>query len=376
MAGMTEGTARPLPKGYIKTLDGWRAIAITLVIVSHQFGLAHCAGTDGVTCRLLTAGNPGVQLFFALSGFLICSRLLDERYLTGSISLRDFYVRRAFRIFPAALLYLSAVGLLGLIGALAVRPGEVMASALFARNYFPPEPGWYTTHFWSLAVEEHFYLVWPAVLVLVPARRVGRVAIGAAVAVAIWRSIDARFGVTISWFSPGVAFFRTDRRLDGLLVGCALAVAFQNPSWRERAARLLPTPALLILLGTFILTRSVPTQVTIAVLLVAGTVAAPSTVLGRALESPAFRWVGRLSYSLYLWQQIFSAPPQNGADHWHRLPYSVIPTVLLAWASYRFIERPMLRIGHRIAPPVREGRPELERESSQLAELPAFTSGD
>jgi peptidoglycan/LPS O-acetylase OafA/YrhL len=360
VAAVTDVSARPLPRGYIETLDGWRAVAISLVIVSHQYGLAHCAGADGLTCRLLTAGNPGVQLFFALSGFLICSRLLDERQLTGHISLRDFYVRRAFRILPAALVYLGVVAALGMAGVLNVRPGELAASALFARNYLPPEPGWYTTHFWSLAVEEHFYLLWPAVVVLLPTRRVGRVALGAAIAVAVWRSVDARLGISTGWFIEGVSFFRTDRRLDGLLLGCALAVAFREPEWRARAARFLPVPVLLIALGTFVLTRSVPGQVGLAVVLVAGTVAAPHSVLGGFLERPLLRWLGRLSYSLYLWQQLFSVSPLESADLWHRLPFSLFPTVLLAWASYRLIERPMLRIGHSVAPPVREGRPELQ----------------
>ena len=354
-------SARPTPSGYIPTLDGWRAVAIALVIVSHQFGLAYCGKADGIACRIVTAGNPGVQLFFALSGFLICGRLLDDREITGSLHLRAFYIRRAFRILPAALTYLAAVAALAAAGVIVAGRAEIIASVLFARNYLPTDSGWYTGHFWSLAVEEHFYLLWPALLLIISVKRTGRIALGAAIAIMVWRSADARIHLSAHWFPPGVDFFRTDRRLDGLLAGCALAVAFRGVRWRAFAARWLPTPVLLTMLAAFILTRSLPAQVLLATLLVAGTVAAPNGMLGGVLEQAALRWVGRLSYSLYLWQELFSSPPTEPWSAWRRLPLSLVGTVLVAYLSYRLVERPFIRLGHRIAPPIREGHAEDHR---------------
>ena len=158
-------------QGYLPTLDGWRAIAILAVILDHivtwQFRYAH-----PTLFKFTRTGPNGVSLFFAISGFLICSRLLEEENATGKISLRGFYIRRASRIVPAALTYLLVIGLLGFAGYILVSPWDWWSSVLFFRNYLPPDMisrGWggYTMHYWSLAVEEHFYLLWPGLLVFV-----------------------------------------------------------------------------------------------------------------------------------------------------------------------------------------------------------------
>jgi peptidoglycan/LPS O-acetylase OafA/YrhL len=99
--------------------------------------------------------------------------LLDENERTGGISLRSFYTRRVFRIIPPAFAYLATIALLAIVGVIYVSPREWLSSLFFSRNYIliPPNAGWYTGHFWSLAVEEHFYLIWPAALIALGARR-------------------------------------------------------------------------------------------------------------------------------------------------------------------------------------------------------------
>src|SRR4051812_354276 len=158
-------------KGYIPTLDGWRAIAILGVMASHAgHSYSEAYGRESFFDRI-AAGTHGVNLFFAISGLLITSRLLEEWDNTGSVSLRRFYTRRAFRILPPALLYLACVALLGVFGFLPMVREEFLAATLFFRNYLPvilgPNgAGFFTSHYWSLGVEEHFYLFWPALLLV------------------------------------------------------------------------------------------------------------------------------------------------------------------------------------------------------------------
>ncbi len=122
--------------GYLPTLDGWRAIAIAAVLLDH--------GTEMLFRRsswysYLRTGPNGVSLFFAISGFLICSRLLEEEQLCGRISLKGFYIRRACRILPAAFTYLAVLALLAVCGLVIVTPLEWWSCILFFRNYLPPE---------------------------------------------------------------------------------------------------------------------------------------------------------------------------------------------------------------------------------------------
>ncbi len=137
----------------IPCLDGFRCLAILLVIVCHSLP----------DCNPPWLGKLGVDIFFGLSGFLITALLLNERAQTGRIDLAAFYKRRAFRILPPALVFLAAVG----IGGLFKTRLELAATLLFFRNYLPIQHGSYATgHLWSLAVEEHFYMLWPGLLVL------------------------------------------------------------------------------------------------------------------------------------------------------------------------------------------------------------------
>ena len=216
--------------GYLPTLDGWRAIAIVAVLLDHTVeysGLGHYPKLLSLT----HTGPNGVSLFFAISGFLICSRLLEEKRAFGQISLRGFYIRRACRILPPAMFYLLVIGALSLCGLIIVSPGEWWSSALFFRNYLPGDwinRGWggYTIHYWSLAVEEHFYFLWPAALVFLGKKRARWFALSLAFAVAAWRTWD----FNRHWFDrliPGLLFgSRTDVRMDALLLGCVAANQF------------------------------------------------------------------------------------------------------------------------------------------------------
>ena len=159
-------------RAYLHSLDGWRAIAVGAVMLDH----AQPFGPRFVQHHLQNNGAEGVWLFFAISGLLICSRMIAEESTYGRVSLRNFYIRRAFRILPAALLYLLVIALLGSLNVLPFDLPSWLGAVFFYRNYwhyfFGANAGsWFTGHFWSLSVEEQFYLLWPAALLLLGKRK-------------------------------------------------------------------------------------------------------------------------------------------------------------------------------------------------------------
>lgn len=331
---------------YIPTLDGWRAVAILLVIGAHL--VTATAGSPSGGAPL--SGQLGVNIFFGLSGFLITSRLLAER----PISLRRFYLRRVFRILPPALSYLAILGILAAFGLIPIYPKELLGAACFFRNYMPPNlpagGGWYTGHFWSLAIEEHFYLFWPPLLKRVRGGALP-VAIGVAVAGATWRLIELLreghlYGHTLIGFP-----WRTDIRVDALMCGAAVAIAYPRISkWLTAPLWVLAA----VLYGLVVARYGVrPTiwQSALVPILIAGTVARPKDVVGRLLDAAPVRWIGRLSYSLYLWQQLWMPPSWfphtlGAAQTW---PLDLVCLFACATASYFFLERPLVRFGHRLA---------------------------
>ena len=342
--------------GYIPTLDGWRAVAIFWVLVGHDraWRLAWFSNH-----WLRENRSRGVQLFFALSGFLICTRLLREESRFGAISLRSFYTRRLFRIQPAAMTYLFVVILLSLAGIIPVYWPGIAGAALMVRNIWPTELHagfWYTAHFWSLAAEEHFYLLLPGFLVLIRRRRLAILSV-LAVALETWRRIVIATPQLQKGFEWQVAQ-RTDVVLGGILLGSVFAVALTHGRLLRIAKSFLQPWVAVLYTGLvfFELDRhhSATVQaviVTVYPLLIVGTSLHPETFLSRLLELAPIRFIGRISYSLYIWQQLFFPGDDPVA------PHSFHSHVFMCWgatfacaiASYYLIETPLVRRGHRIA---------------------------
>src|SRR4051794_40093593 len=127
--------------GHLPTLDGWRGVAVLMVIVFHAFG--------STVPALKPLGGLGVSIFFALSGLLICNRLLAEHHKSDRIDLRAFYIRRAFRILPPALVFLATLAVVSALVVPLAYSSELLSCLFFWRNYYT-SAGWYTGHFWSL----------------------------------------------------------------------------------------------------------------------------------------------------------------------------------------------------------------------------------
>ncbi|MBK8322657.1 MAG: acyltransferase [Betaproteobacteria bacterium] len=229
----------PTPR-HLPSLDGLRGVAILLVLC-HQFDRIQVTAATGPGVRIfdyaLNVGWIGVQLFFVLSGFLITGILMDAKGCPNFI--RNFYVRRALRIFPlyfgALMVFLVALPNLGLAPK---SWGEVdFAYWVFLSNWFGGEA---LPHFWSLAVEEQFYFAWPFVVLALNARQVGAVCLALAVASLMARILMVGFGV-----SPDAIYQVTLSRLDALALGGAAAVLIRLP--QGVLARLRDPAALWIL---------------------------------------------------------------------------------------------------------------------------------
>lgn len=307
---------------YVPELDGLRGIAVLLVV------LVHCKVPG------FAGGFLGVDVFFVLSGYLITSILLAE-HRAGAIDLRRFYWRRALRLYPALLLMLTVY----LIVAPILWPGkphwrDALLAGFYLSDYsyaFIQAPH-YLSHTWSLAVEEHFYMLWPPLLILALRKRpadLSQILLVALLAAIAWRwySIDALRGV----------YFRFDSRLPGLLAGCWLATARPRLRLPERPVAWLGLGMLIFVVATAItggrgsVTYSIPMAEAASVLLIYGAASLPFLAQAKLVE------IGRLSYGIYLWH----APLMYAVQDWswpEKLLFVSVASFIAAWVSYHTVE--------------------------------------
>lgn len=332
------------------SLDGARAVSIGLVVLSHMKGSVPFLiwldpDAPSRYGRYFDFGNLGVRVFLVISGFLITSLLLREQARTGSISLKQFYLRRLFRIVPAYWTYLLAVAVIAPFG-LATANWHTLTEAFFYLGDYRWLGG-ALGHTWSLSVEEQFYLLWAPLVVLLGTRNVRLACLALLLMGPTFRLLsDAGLWPTSSKY----AF---EAVCDALASGCALALLRERvwalPLYR-RAVR-SQAPWTLALLALVLMTQLVPywvrdlfgiplLNISIAMLLDLY-MRSPELRVGRLLNAPFAIWLGTVSYSVYLWQQLFV-----WADI--PLPLRVIAILACASASYYLVEQPFLRLRTRI----------------------------
>jgi peptidoglycan/LPS O-acetylase OafA/YrhL len=330
------GSGRAIP-----SLDGARCISIFFVLASHLGG----TGAYPTYAPLAHLGHFGVRIFFVISGYLITSILLGEIAKTGTISLARFYFRRTMRLFPAAYAFILVVAILAHRGIVTLGHNDLAFAATYTMNCHA-KPAWYLGHLWSLAIEEQFYLVWPFTLRRLGVRKAGRLLGGLLVCAPFIRLASPYVGT-----AAGLLVYS-----DCLATGCLLAIFRKELSASSAYQRVLNSRWLwLAPVGTIAANYIPSTKVTwligetmmnigIAVCL-DWVMRNPERRIGRILNQPAVTFVGVLSYSLYLWQQVFLSAGSSAALC--RFPVNVAMAFALAMASYILLETPFLRLRSR-----------------------------
>ena len=363
---------------YWPALDGLRGLAIIVVVLHNTTGI-EVRGTlpQKLWTFVVDAGWVGVQLFFVLSGFLITGILLRNR--GKARALRSFYARRALRIFP--LYYLFLIGrflVIPLFVASAAVPfGEELPFWLYLSNWgdlLAKTPLAAMGHFWSLAVEEQFYLVWPALAMVLRVRTFAWVCVGIAIV-----ALASRIGMRVTGVPDKWMYSATFARADALALGALVAIGFCNEQARELYRRLRRPGAIVAGVGLAAvmayahglsrfawLVQTIGYSLLAVLFAVLVAEAATETPRGwRAwLAHPALRLIGRYSYAIYiihvlvkyvLLHQVFAHPPGLDSAHPILVDMAFISVVgaisfTLAALSFVAIERPMLRLKNRVAP--------------------------
>ncbi|MES2411378.1 MAG: acyltransferase [Bacteroidota bacterium] len=332
----------PPSLGYVPSLDGLRAIAVLMVMLLH----AHF--------QLGKGGGLGVDMFFALSGFLITTLLLEENQKNNRISLGSFYIRRTFRLFPALYFMLLVV----LIYALVFSNGakqiiilkEVFASGVYVNNisYLWDFESLILAHTWSLGVEEQFYFVWPLLLMLSlrflsPNKLL----------------LALLFFIPLIWMIKITDYFPILWGLihESLFIGCLFALL----RWTGRLPVKIPNLVTLLFFIAAIVIGVFPITVyhdlveynlrfvggLLSIIIIIGLVDASNSMLSKLLSSRFLVFIGKISYALYLWHV-----PVFRWFAWHStLPASVafilkfVVTFLIAIVSLELIEKRSMKIG-------------------------------
>ncbi|MFT5249449.1 MAG: peptidoglycan/LPS O-acetylase OafA/YrhL [bacterium] len=337
----------------IPSLDGLRAIAVLLVIVSHF-------NTDWVN------GGLGVMIFFVLSGFLITWLLLKESDKKGTVSLKNFYIRRALRIFPAYYLFCFAGILIYIYRGHELIFSEVMSALFYYSNYYYGIPigeadSSLFGHTWSLAVEEQFYLLWPFVFVFAKQNTKRLFYISIAIIAIIW---VYRALLVIGFDVRQEYLYRAfDTRFDHLMIGCFMAIGLKIAKLNRLIIILTkhswyPLITLFMLFGNQFFHSSYMYTFTLAymiepILIVCFLIQCiyfTDVSIWKLLENPIVIFLGSISYPLYLWQQLTIHTAKTMSSDLPvllQLLFAIFVTVIFASASYFLVEKQFLKLKHK-----------------------------
>jgi peptidoglycan/LPS O-acetylase OafA/YrhL len=342
-----------LQSSQLPGIDGMRAVA-ALMVVFYHFGFTYISG------------GLGVLIFFVLSGFLITWLLLKEDERFNSISLTNFYSRRALRIFPAFYCYWLVYIVLVTLRHRHILWSQAWSSFFYVNNYFQAlhgDPNTGLSHTWSLGIEEQFYLLWaPGFLLLRRNRKRMAWALASLIA-AIWLYRELLIFYFKTW--QGYIYEAFDTRADHLLIGCLLAVLlrseFASKFWKVMCSNVLVSLPVVALLATSAAGEyfyGAPYRDAVAfvidpilvAILIAQVIAFRESIVWGWLNLAWVRYLGRISYSIYLYQQIVIGPVIKILAAYSmlvQLAAAIVVVILIASASYYVIERPFLKIKER-----------------------------
>jgi peptidoglycan/LPS O-acetylase OafA/YrhL len=357
-AGTTVSIEQPTFKlGRRLPLDGIRGAGVFVVMLSH-LGFQYVDGSIVL-----------MDLFFVLSGFLITALLMQEQQRTGEINLKNFYTRRALRLFPALFSLLAVCALYMLVQPPdgAAKTLKIILHALFyvgnwVQAYSPTEVMGPLNHTWSLSLEEQFYTLWPVALLLLLASRMKRrhlilLLLAGAAFSAIERAVLYTGGAT-----RNRVYYGLDTHLDALLIGCVIGLLAtwnllpQQGTWKKAIKHGGRISALVLLASVVFFTRTSPFLyeggllfINLAsALLILEVVIHPEGGIARVLQFPLLVWLGELSYGLYLWHYPIFRQFQWGGISGAAL--KIVLSIGVAAASYYLLERRFLNLKTRFSP--------------------------
>jgi peptidoglycan/LPS O-acetylase OafA/YrhL len=352
---------RGLQDSYFPVLDGFRAVAILIVVFTHV----------GINKYLMPYGlnmdsTTGVHIFFVISGFLITTLLLKEKIKNGRISLKYFYIRRALRILPLAYLFLLILIVLNSIYHLKIPTADFLASFLFYKNLpMPNEP--FTAHFWSLAVEEQFYITFPLLLAYntnkYMAFALGIVIIVPAISILNYYNIGPWPQTGILHSISKVCMYAFWKGPVIILIGSLFSLCLFKGIIKPEFIKINYFTSFIILLvgititskGFIFYSKYISEYVSallvgFAIILSINKPGLLSTILSNAF----FRWIGILSYSIYIWQELLIG--SRAWQPWMHVFYSyplwvviiikIVLITIIATTAYKF-ERFFLKIKNR-----------------------------
>lgn len=332
-------------KARLEALDGWRAVAVLLVIVHHLTGYSALkSGVPRGFGFLEIYGPLGVYIFFVISGYVICSVLQQEYKSNGRISLGAFYIRRCFRILPPLWLFLLAILALNYTRVILTPSKYTLRAAAFVSNIMPIG-SWNVQHTWSLSFEEQFYIVFPITLILLsPKRRWLFLAMGL-----VFPFMTA---ACYLWKHTGIASYAIHFQL--MLTGAVFALF--SGELKRYLGKISPTIAYLGILGVFVIyglpasASSTSLRMFVGCPLIGAVLFYTShfdCAAKRVLSRPPVRFVGRISYGIYLWQQLATAYYEGAGVLFYSSALCLM--AIACMISFRYLETPLIRIGSRLS---------------------------
>jgi len=346
----------------LPSLDGIRAVCIALVLGAHGAQSIGFPERWKSAASYIVNGPLGVTVFFVLSGFLITFLLVREEIARGGISLRAFYARRALRILPVYFAYVAALVMLSRTTAVDFSACEWATTLTFTKNFACGQ--WVDGHLWSLSVEEQFYVLWPFALARLPRLHRRWIVVAGLVVAPICRTLFFLNG----WYDLEMYSLMTN--VDALLVGAAAGIALADDrpvlrsilQWRPGLVRAAAVALIwtLMVLDHFvrgvngIVAFSGTATALAAAYLIASYASMPGGPVFTALNWRPIRYVGVLSYSLYIWQQPFlNATNSYGfaaAPLVLQFPFNIAAAFAAAALSYHALEKPLLSLRSGLRP--------------------------
>lgn len=345
-----DSTPDVLNKSYFPSMDGLRGLAILNVIIRHIALKRSWAGWID--------GSIGVHIFFIISGFLITTLLLKEQVSKGTVSLRKFYIRRVLRIFPVAYLYILTLIILSILFHFTLSTKSILTSIFYLKN-FPSWSDWYTGHFWTLSVEEQFYVVVPIVLISNVNRYIKLIFIVSIVVPIVNIIAQQNIGGfdSVHWIHVIISVFMTllGQGTLYILLGSLFSILiFKKILQVEKLKNYYFLSAICFVVAIAIHFPNSPIFIPYVSSTVFGILMAfvivlnlyENNLLTSILKNPILVRIGILSYSLYVWQQLFtSQQPWSGLFKYSdNITLNMVALFLVATCSYYFYERKFLVI--------------------------------